>query len=126
MTTQPTEEKYFMLNNMNEFLFIIRCNHDKFTRVIDYGAVINRNPNDSFNISDLTEWLKNHRIAFRAEYLKVHNPKLKKTVLNAIEDANRTAIRNNLFIHNNEKDNLLKKLENGNKDMLWKLDVDLA
>jgi hypothetical protein len=124
MSAQSTEEKYFVLNNAYEFIFIIRCNRDKLSQILNYGIDINRNSNNSFNIPRLAEWLRNHRIAFRAEYCGSHNPLLKKLILNALEGANRIATKSNLFIHNDEMEVLSKNLDDDKYDVLWEMCLD--
>lgn len=113
------EEKYLILNNAHQFYAILRCNRRTLNDYIHYGKAHMLKGDGSLDLQRLSEWLTNRGICHRAQLSEEKNPLLRFLLMKDINKMNKAAVRQHLFVTDQELAHLLNGIEAGNFDLCW-------
>ena len=113
------EEKYFIINIINDFLIFIKCNKFQLSNYKNFGFYICIDSNGVIDLRKLSGWFITHNIYFRIVLLPRKNIfKYVKAIPYAFL-FNYDAKHNNLIITKKEIDNLILEIRNKNTSNCW-------
>jgi hypothetical protein len=113
------EEKYLILNNAHQFYAILRCTRRTLDDYIAFGKSSMLKKDGSLDLLRLSEWLTNRGVCHRAQLSEENNPVLRFLLLKEINKLNQAAVKQHLFLSDQELAYMLSGIENGNFDLCW-------
>ena len=113
------QEKYYIIDNAGQYFIIIKCTEQHLEDYEVYGHKVCLTQEGAIDLFKISNWLINRKIKHTVIFGKIDNLILQSMIKNDIDIILTSALNNNLFISNEEIENILMMNDEQKSKIFW-------
>lgn len=113
------EEKYFIINNADQYYVILKCNNQHLYAYKEFGRKVCLTSEGAIDLFKISEWLINRKIKHTVIFGKISNLFLRALIKKDLDIILPKAINEGLLIPNEEIENLLLMSIEKRSEKFW-------